>query len=87
MTLTKRASTVNRAASFLAACAVALVSGTPYLYSTYANQLTTRLTLTALQSNVIVTPMHSFFHFMLNEEVYANLTFLLFHHDERELRL
>ena len=45
-------STSARASSFVAACAVALVSGTPYLYSTYANQLTTKLELTAIQSNV-----------------------------------
>ncbi|KAF9276632.1 hypothetical protein BGZ68_009875 [Mortierella alpina] len=45
-------------ASFLAACAVALVSGTPYLYSTYANQLTTRLSLTAVQSNVVAAGVH-----------------------------
>ncbi|KAG0014797.1 hypothetical protein BGZ82_001654 [Podila clonocystis] len=58
MTLTKRASIATRAASFLAACAVALVSGTPYLYSTYANQLTTRLALTALQSNIVAAGVH-----------------------------
>ncbi|KAF8980473.1 hypothetical protein BGZ46_004157 [Entomortierella lignicola] len=48
------ASTFARAASFVATCAIALVSGTPYLYSTYANQLTTKLALTALQSNVTI---------------------------------
>ncbi|KAF9415029.1 hypothetical protein BGZ94_000206 [Podila epigama] len=58
MTLHKRFSVAARAASFLAACAVALVSGTPYLYSTYANQLTTRLTLTALQSNIVAAGVH-----------------------------
>ncbi|KAG0200786.1 hypothetical protein BGX28_006221 [Mortierella sp. GBA30] len=58
MALTKGASTAARAASFIAACAVALVSGTPYLYSTYANQLTTRLALTALQSNVVAAGVH-----------------------------
>ncbi|KAG0000736.1 hypothetical protein BGZ80_001529 [Entomortierella chlamydospora] len=51
-------STSARAASFIAACAVALVSGTPYLYSTYANQLTTKLALTALQSNVVAAGVH-----------------------------
>ncbi|KAF9348797.1 hypothetical protein BGX26_012819 [Mortierella sp. AD094] len=51
-------STTARAASFIAACAVALVSGTPYLYSTYANQLTTKLALTALQSNVVAAGVH-----------------------------
>ncbi|KAF9209725.1 hypothetical protein BGZ49_001795 [Haplosporangium sp. Z 27] len=52
------ASTFTRAASFVAACAIALVSGTPYLYSTYANQLTTKLALTALQSNVVGAGVH-----------------------------
>jgi hypothetical protein len=52
MTSSTKATTSARTLSFLAACAVALVSGTPYLYSTYANQLTTKLALTALQSNV-----------------------------------
>ncbi|KAG0305387.1 hypothetical protein BGZ98_004221 [Dissophora globulifera] len=47
-----------RAASFIAACAVALVSGTPYLYSTYANQLTSKLTLTAVQSNAVAAGVH-----------------------------
>ncbi|KAF9141642.1 hypothetical protein BG015_001217 [Linnemannia schmuckeri] len=53
-----QATTSARTASFLAACAVALVSGTPYLYSTYANQLTTKLALTALQSNVVAAGVH-----------------------------
>ncbi|KAF9437401.1 hypothetical protein BGZ76_000874 [Entomortierella beljakovae] len=48
----KSVSTSARAASFIAACAVAIVSGTPYLYSTYANQLTSKLALTAVQSNI-----------------------------------
>ncbi|KAF8939678.1 hypothetical protein BGZ47_008082 [Haplosporangium gracile] len=55
---TLQATTSARTASFLAACAVALVSGTPYLYSTYANQLTTKLALTALQSNVVAAGVH-----------------------------
>ncbi|KAI1319347.1 hypothetical protein EDD11_004213 [Mortierella claussenii] len=53
-----KVSTTARAASFLAACAVALVSGTPYLYSTYANQLTTKLSLTAIQSNIVAAGVH-----------------------------
>ncbi|KAG0052388.1 hypothetical protein BGZ83_002682 [Gryganskiella cystojenkinii] len=48
-----------RASSFFAACAVALVSGTPYLYSTYGNQLTTKLELTAIQSNVLFSAVSS----------------------------
>ncbi|KAI7830536.1 major facilitator superfamily domain-containing protein [Gamsiella multidivaricata] len=58
MTFTREISSAARAASFLAACAVALVSGTPYLYSTYANQLTTKLDLTALQSNAVAAGVH-----------------------------
>ncbi|CAO3564312.1 unnamed protein product [Mortierella alpina] len=58
MAFPKGASSAAKTASFLAACSVALVSGTPYLYSTYANQLTTRLSLTALQSNVVAAGVH-----------------------------
>ncbi|GJJ69748.1 hypothetical protein EMPS_02096 [Entomortierella parvispora] len=54
----KHVSTSARALSFMAACAVALVSGTPYLYSTYANQLTTKLELTAIQSNIVAAGVH-----------------------------
>ncbi|KAF9910996.1 hypothetical protein BX616_010711 [Lobosporangium transversale] len=53
-----KVSTSARAASFLAACAVALVSGTPYLYSTYANQLTSKLSLNAIQSNIVGAGVH-----------------------------
>ncbi|KAG9321962.1 hypothetical protein KVV02_002845 [Mortierella alpina] len=58
MPFPKGASSAAKTASFLAACSVALVSGTPYLYSTYANQLTTRLSLTALQSNIVAAGVH-----------------------------
>ncbi|KAG0374291.1 hypothetical protein BGX24_010583 [Mortierella sp. AD032] len=58
MTSSCKVSTSARTTSFLAACAVALVSGTPYLYSTYANQLTTKLALTALQSNAVAAGVH-----------------------------
>ncbi|KAF9104716.1 hypothetical protein BGX29_001398 [Mortierella sp. GBA35] len=58
MTSSSKVSTSARTLSFLAACAVALVSGTPYLYSTYANQLTTKLALTALQSNAVAAGVH-----------------------------
>ncbi|KAG0287400.1 hypothetical protein BGZ97_007103, partial [Linnemannia gamsii] len=58
MTSSTKATTSARTLSFLAACAVALVSGTPYLYSTYANQLTTKLALTALQSNAVAAGVH-----------------------------
>ncbi|KAF9907935.1 hypothetical protein EC991_010374 [Linnemannia zychae] len=58
MVSSSKVSTSARTASFLAACAVALVSGTPYLYSTYANQLTTKLALTALQSNAVAAGVH-----------------------------
>lgn len=58
---TSQPTTSARTASFLAACAVALVSGTPYLYSTYANQLTTKLALTAVQSSVINSFIHCVF--------------------------
>ncbi|KAF9951217.1 hypothetical protein BGZ70_001089 [Mortierella alpina] len=58
MAYPKGVSSATKTASFLAACSVALVSGTPYLYSTYANQLTTRLSLTALQSNVVAAGVH-----------------------------
>ncbi|KAF9973292.1 hypothetical protein BGZ73_003463 [Actinomortierella ambigua] len=47
-----------RTGSFLAACAVALVSGTPYLYSTYGNQLTSKLNLSGLASNVVAAGIH-----------------------------
>ncbi|KAG0239765.1 hypothetical protein BGW41_007480 [Actinomortierella wolfii] len=47
-----------RAGSFLAACAVALVSGTPYLYSTYGNQLTAKLNLSGLMSNIVAAGVH-----------------------------
>ncbi|KAH7056759.1 major facilitator superfamily domain-containing protein [Linnemannia elongata] len=55
---TSQPTTSARTASFLAACAVALVSGTPYLYSTYANQLTTKLALTAVQSSLVAAGVH-----------------------------
>ncbi|KAF9931945.1 hypothetical protein FBU30_009240 [Linnemannia zychae] len=58
MVATQKVSTGARAASFLAACAVALVSGTPYLYSTYGNQLSTKLALTAFQSNAVAAGVH-----------------------------
>ncbi|KAF8936216.1 major facilitator superfamily domain-containing protein [Dissophora ornata] len=58
MAFPKRVSTAARAASFIAACAVAIVSGTPYLYATYANQLTSKLALTALQSNIVAAGVH-----------------------------
>ncbi|KAF9540144.1 hypothetical protein EC957_004620 [Mortierella hygrophila] len=55
---TPQPTTSARTTSFLAACAVALVSGTPYLYSTYANQLTTKLALTAVQSSLVAAGVH-----------------------------
>ncbi|KAG0242517.1 major facilitator superfamily domain-containing protein [Mortierella sp. GBAus27b] len=58
MTISKAPSVSARTASFLAACAIALVSGTPYLYSTYGNQLTTKLALNAVQSNAVSAGVH-----------------------------